>query len=409
MKNPRVGDEVQGICSKVLQVGDYQQGDRLKLIRGTITAKIGSGRARRWEVKWENPSKSTVVTAQRLQRVYDLPSTPDADATLSSSSDDSDAESSDDEEAAIPAEASTVDDKLCPDGLKWSNVDSITENSMGRHRTNMRLNWPDNLPYVNRAPLDFFFLLFPRQSVNSILEHTNKALEEDSGEGTQPLTEQEFFLFIAMILAIAVYDFGQRRDYWSASSTGDVFPAPNLGRFGMGVNRFENILRNLRFAPHSDDRWCQPRAFVDAFNSRRVSKVSPSWIVTVDEKMSAYRPRKLPFLDTADSIPHLTKFIRKPEGVGTELKDCSDGTTCLCLRLEIQEGKEAMATKKFCGPTVNSGTAIVLRLVEPWFQTDRLVCGDSAFASVATALECRRHGLHFTGIVKTATKKYPKK
>lgn len=37
-----------------------------------------------------------------------------------------------------------------------------------------------------------------------------------------------------------------------------------------------------------------------------------------------------------------------------------------------------------------------------------MIVGDSAFASVVTAAACLKYGLHFIGIVKTATKGYPK-
>jgi hypothetical protein len=38
-----------------------------------------------------------------------------------------------------------------------------------------------------------------------------------------------------------------------------------------------------------------------------------------------------------------------------------------------------------------------------------IVCADSYFASVATALELKRLGLRFIGVVKTATKRFPLK
>ena len=56
-----------------------------------------------------------------------------------------------------------------------------------------------------------------------------------------------------------------------------------------------------------------------------------------------------------------------------------------------------------------AGTAQVLRLTKPWHGTGRAVYTDSAFASVTTAIACRQKGLHFTGLVKTATTKFPKK
>jgi hypothetical protein len=54
-------------------------------------------------------------------------------------------------------------------------------------------------------------------------------------------------------------------------------------------------------------------------------------------------------------------------------------------------------------------TALALRLTKPFFSSNRHVVGDSAFASVATAIALRKRGLHFSGIVKTASRSFPKK
>ena len=51
-----------------------------------------------------------------------------------------------------------------------------------------------------------------------------------------------------------------------------------------------------------------------------------------------------------------------------------------------------------------AGTAQVLRLTKPWHGSV-LIRHSPVFT---TALACRKHGLHFTGLVKTATKFYPK-
>ena len=51
---------------------------------------------------------------------------------------------------------------------------------------------------------------------------------------------------------------------------------------------------------------------------------------------------------TADGIPHLTKIIQKPKGVGTEVKCVADGLVGIMLRLEICEGKEAKSMGVFC-------------------------------------------------------------
>ena len=144
------------------------------------------------------------------------------------------------------------------------------------------------------------------------------------------------------------------------------------------------ILRCLRCAPPTaDDKLADIRAVVNAFNVNRIVTCEPSWRITEDEKTSSFRPVKGIFCD--DGPPTLTKIMRKPKPVSLELKDCSDAETRICLQLELQEGRDAMASKQFSAD-YNAGTAISLRLTRPWFHTGRCVIGDSAFASVQTAV-----------------------
>ena len=78
------------------------------------------------------------------------------------------------------------------------------------------------------------------------------------------------------------------------------------------------------------------------------------------------------------------------------------------LALEIQEGKVAMATKEFA-QQLGSGTSSLLRLTTNYVGSPHIVVADSAFASVKTAAALhtlRRMG--FIGLVKTATRSFPK-
>ena len=43
----------------------------------------------------------------------------------------------------------------------------------------------------------------------------------------------------------------------------------------------------------------------------------------------------------------------------------------------------------------------------PWMHSDRVVCGDSYFASVPAARMTMRYGMRFIGVVKSATRQYP--
>lgn len=148
------------------------------------------------------------------------------------------------------------------------------------------------------------------------------------------------------------------------------------------------------------------RCFIDDFNDNRRESVSPSDMLVIDECMSAW--------DGAESfkckfvLPHKTKIIRKPKGIGCEIKSLADVETKILLKLEIMEGKEAMSTKEFV-ERYGAQTAIVRRMVQHYLGTDRTILGDSAFASVKTAIVMREVGLHFIGVVKTAHKLFPSK
>jgi hypothetical protein len=54
------------------------------------------------------------------------------------------------------------------------------------------------------------------------------------------------------------------------------------------------------------------------------------------------------------------------------------------------------------------GIQVLKSVVSPWFGSNRIVCADSYFALVRAAKELYRNGLCFIGVVKPATKGFPK-
>jgi len=125
----------------------------------------------------------------------------------------------------------------------------------------------------------------------------------------------------------------------------------------------------------------------------------------VDECMSAWRGQEQ-YLKDALGV-HITKIARKPEGVGIEVKASADGSSGILLRLEIHEGQRSNRPRLY-EDRLPFHSAIVLRLTDPWRGTGRTIVADAAFGSVRTALEVEKLGNHFMGVVKTATKGYPK-
>ena len=108
-----------------------------------------------------------------------------------------------------------------------------------------------------------------------------------------------------------------------------------------------------------------------------------------------------------NGMPHKTKIIRKPKGVGAEVKSIACSKTGILVRLDIMEGKKRQAEKPW-HTEFGEGTALVLRLCEQFFGSGRVVHADSAFSSFKTTVELLKRGLYFMGIVKTAHTQYPK-
>ena len=128
--------------------------------------------------------------------------------------------------------------------------------------------------------------------------------------------------------------------------------------------------------------------------------------LVIDECMSAWKGSEK--YECIFALPRKTKIMRKPQGIGAELKSLADGESGILLHLEFMEGKAANETKEFCDQFPSS-IALTLRVVKHYFGTGITLHADSAFSSVSTAKALRSRGMHFMGCVKTACKLYPKK
>ena len=110
----------------------------------------------------------------------------------------------------------------------------------------------------------------------------------------------------------------------------------------------------------------------------------------------------------AHGMPHVTKVVRKPRGVGAEMKAIGCGRSGIIWKLDLLEGQEREALKQH-NAEYGAGTGVCLRLAAHLQRSGRIIVGDSAFSSVKTCMALWRSlGLYFIGIVKTAHFHYPK-
>ena len=128
--------------------------------------------------------------------------------------------------------------------------------------------------------------------------------------------------------------------------------------------------------------------------------------LVIDECMSAWKGAEK--YECIFALPHKTKIMRKPQGIGAELKSLADGESGILVNLEFMEGRDAQALKEFCD-VYPSSIALTLRAVRHYFGTGITLHADSAFSSVATAKALRSRGIHFMGCVKTACRMFPKR
>lgn len=137
----------------------------------------------------------------------------------------------------------------------------------------------------------------------------------------------------------------------------------NIGeRFGLVQDHFEQWRKYLKLWPQDSaaDACAHVTHLISAFNITRKSNIIPGTGVCIDESMGKWIPF---FSDTPEGIPHLTKLIRKPVGVGFEYKCMADAESGIMLFLEYQKGKESMEQKKWCDKYANH-VALSLRLTE---------------------------------------------
>ena len=225
-------------------------------------------------------------------------------------------------------------------------------------------------------------------------------------------TRQEYFLLEGIGLAASFFPKHSMDELFSKSSTmrqSEFMCFPNFTKY-MPYSRFKQLMKHLTFANvtsrEGNGGFWQIQPLIDSFNAIRARMVSPGYKLVGDESMSPWRGKDERF--GVRGCPHVTKIIRKPKGVGMEVKNLACCDSGILMALEIMAGKLEMQEREYVRE-YGGGTSLLLRLSANWHGTGRLIVADSAFASVKSAVALKSRGLYFMGLVKTAHRKFPKK
>lgn len=207
-----------------------------------------------------------------------------------------------------------------------------------------------------------------------------------------------------VLILVSCFAFLSRGSLWSSKSASKYIPQPRYGKI-ITRNRFGALCSSMIFSQYSenetgDSRWSLVNGFFKGINRHRRAHVTPSHTVCVDEGMSRWYGLTGDWI--SKGLSHYVVMERKSEN-GCEIKTACCGVSGILLSMELVLSSYAARNRKYDGNLPHE-TSVLFRLTEPWFETGGLVCADSEIVSVTTARELFRHGLRFTGVVKTARK-----
>jgi hypothetical protein len=214
------------------------------------------------------------------------------------------------------------------------------------------------------------------------------------GRNSRRLTTQgEILKFFGVLILMTRFEFSDYRTLWSTQNPEKYEISPDFGRTGMTRHRFQTLKRYIRFSNQPSSRpegmnsekyrWLLVDDFIRSINNHRLSYFKPSKLICVDKSMIRWYGQGGDWINSG--LPNYVAIDRKPEN-GCEIQNSCCGRSGIMLRLLlVKTSREMLSELAFDNTDMNHGTQVVKTLVTPWFFTNRIVCCDSYFSSVATA------------------------
>ena len=258
--------------------------------------------------------------------------------------------------AEQPRGRARAQDPLVADGKTWKEVDSFNDTGLPYLGHAASIYRPGVRETLTQRPMDYFLIMYPYFSMH---------LSAGTDMG---VTMDELHRAIGCRLAYTLRPYiGGIRQAWSRADFADsTQQCGDFGRrFGLSRERFESIEALYR-NPCTDmeraaDPWTPARPYIQLFNKRRKDVLRPGQFIVVEKCMSGFDQGINQFHATK-KCPHLQKIKGKPVPVGIEMKASCDCETGILMHLEIQEGKERMASKAYTDIYSNASTACTSRL-----------------------------------------------
>ena len=270
----------------------------------------------------------------------------------------------------------------------WAEVAFDARATAGHDRFPCRfLNLSDP---SHSSVLSLFEHLLPGVLVDNILLATNNTGGLKVGRRWRHLGRAEFILWLGYWFAMGLSP-RHRADHWAETPEHPMQTGYNFGNFGISRQRFDDIVSafTLHVTHGSQDPLFQVRKTQETFNSHMVDVYRPSWLVCVDESVSAWTQRW--------TCPVWVILPRKPTPMGIEFHTAADSANRILFRVEMVGDPENTKFRDICEGKL---APLVLRMTEPLFGGGNVVALDSGFGALEVIRKLQEHGLYGVAIIK---------
>ncbi|XP_056014352.1 piggyBac transposable element-derived protein 4-like [Ostrea edulis] len=258
-----------------------------------------------------------------------------------------------------------------------------------------------------REPVDFLKLFLTEALVFSICVATNHYAEMAISRGErlsyasqgswQPLTEEELYRFLGIVLYMSVVKFQSIDRYWSTHALYRNNPVPGI----MSKNRFQAILSFLQVTPPADinkaEKLTRIQSLVDHVCEKSKELYQPYRKIAVDERMVASKHK----------FSGIRQFIKdKPVRFGIKLWVVACYMSGYTYNFFVYLGKNnTIFTDKTKGIVFN----VTITLCKPRFDQGYRLFTDCFYTSIALSKELLARKIYLIGVLKSNSLSIPDK
>ena len=150
------------------------------------------------------------------------------------------------------------------------------------------------------------------------------------------------------------------REYTTVEQVPTLRQKMSLTKWKLFVKNFPLIFHDV--SSSQTDPWWRIRPLIEMFNRNRREMIRPSNLLVFDESIFPFRPQ----ISSTGNLPHLTYLPGKPQDLGPEAKVLMCSFVGCVLKIELMEGKLAMAVKRY-HRQMGATAALVVRMHESWY------------------------------------------